>query len=1096
MDTRPTTHPTLHELAAFALGKLPDSQATLVAQHLEDCSLCAQTVHQTPADSFLGLLGQARSQTGSNSSLPAGRPLGQLSLQPSLGPDLPPELASHPKFQVRRRLGQGGMGTVYHARHKIMDRDVALKVINPALLEHPSALPRFFAEVKAAAKLDHPNIVRAYDAEAAGSLHLFVMEHVEGQSLAQVVERQGPLTVADACSSAYQAALGLQHAFEMGMVHRDIKPANLMLTPKGKVKVLDFGLARLASEQVRETGLTQANSFMGTPEYVSPEQAYDAHRADIRADLYSLGCTLFCLLTGHPPFQGGTALEVVFAHVEKEAPDIRTLRPDVPAPLAAMIARLLRKDPAQRYQQPVEVAEALAPFCRSGGASLHDAPSPTSPSPADHPVPGNRPVRARRWAAIGVSLLAVGLAVAVIHVAFRVKTPEGTIVLENVPEDADVEVDGKQVTVARAGDEVTVSVTRGGTYPLKVVRKNGDTLLSRDVEVQVGSKPFRVRLEPLPDRRDGPRPPAGTAPPITTLTGKLPAPPADRVAELQQVAREGIRAELSSGQPSDLTRAAKSFLTRADALERPDERFALLDLARDLAAQAGDFPLALDTCARLDRAFLIDPLAVKVRTLQRLARAELPPGVAMQCGDALLAAGFEGLGADNYGLCRDAARADAELLARVRSKAPAHPSRPPDRPFVYQIRFLEEELGRAEAAYARLSAAAKKADAVTNDPDTNTARGLFLCLVKNDWLRGTDFLRVGTEPWRTLAEREAKRRAAAADRAALGDLWWQAADGLPPADAVGARRRARYWYLGALALMKPAERAEGAVRLQPRIDQVPRTPITLRVRMTGLNGYHWLKISSDGVRTSDRGDRKITEDIQVNHLRWKDHVAGHRNAGATRLLPDGVDFSTTRLVSVVGSRWGAANVTATPESIDLAFWHAPFNEKSNFDLILTVESAGYNLPSRFAQQWDVAYYNWPERTPPTGEKARDALFAGEPADRMKMDTINFIADVSPTSDYRPGAPPSKKIGANRFALVATSVRQLPSGRYQVRTYADNGVRVHIDGSVALDNWPAKGEWQAASGELRLPAGAHPIRVEYYHNTGIALLQFDLVRLGD
>jgi serine/threonine protein kinase len=164
---------------------------------------------------------------------------------PSSAPaDLPPELAGYTKFRFERELGRGGMGILYQAVQTLMDRPVAIKVLNPSLLEHPDALARFQAEVRAAARLDHPNIVRAYDAEQVGNLHLLVMEFVQGWNLAEVVHRSGPLSnTALACNVIHQAALGLQHAFEQGMVHRDIKPGNLMLTPQGRVKILDFGLA-------------------------------------------------------------------------------------------------------------------------------------------------------------------------------------------------------------------------------------------------------------------------------------------------------------------------------------------------------------------------------------------------------------------------------------------------------------------------------------------------------------------------------------------------------------------------------------------------------------------------------------------------------------------------------------------------------------------------------------------------------------------------------------------------------------------------------------------------------------------------------------
>jgi serine/threonine protein kinase/tetratricopeptide (TPR) repeat protein len=277
--------------------------------------------------------------------------------------ELPSELANHPRFQILRQLGQGGMGVVYQAQHRLMDRMVAIKIIRSSVLDNPEALARFHGEVKAAAKLQHPNIVAAYDAEQAGSLWMLVMEYVEGLNLARVLEKKGPLSVHRSCQYIHQAALGLQHAFEQGMVHRDIKPQNLMLTPKRQVKILDFGLARLASERQRGGGLTQDGAFMGTPEFVAPEQATDARTADIRADIYSLGCTLYCLLTGQTPFVEDTAVKYVLAHIEKPAPSLTEKRADVPQALAGIVARMLAKNPADRFQTPAHVAQALSQFC-------------------------------------------------------------------------------------------------------------------------------------------------------------------------------------------------------------------------------------------------------------------------------------------------------------------------------------------------------------------------------------------------------------------------------------------------------------------------------------------------------------------------------------------------------------------------------------------------------------------------------------------------------------------------------------------------------------------------------------------------------------
>jgi serine/threonine protein kinase len=360
-----STHPTARALALFGHGKLSEDQAANISAHLEVCSDCRAAVANLPPDSFMGKVKAADPAAASRPPVASPSRLGQTTAGAAPA-DVPAELANHPKFRIIRELGRGGMGVIYLAEHRAMEKNVALKVISPAVLDNPEALARFRAEVRAAGKLDHQNIARAFDADEAGQLHFLVMEFVEGVSLAQLLEQKGPLPVASACHYARQAALGLQHASEQGMVHRDIKPQNLMLTPKGLVKVLDFGLARLRTERKAGPRLTQLQSFMGTPEYVSPEQAMDAREADIRADIYSLGCTLYCLLAGRPPFVGETAMQVVLAHIEQEAAPLHELRPDVPADLSAVVAKMLAKDPAQRYQRPIEVAQALLPFAKAG----------------------------------------------------------------------------------------------------------------------------------------------------------------------------------------------------------------------------------------------------------------------------------------------------------------------------------------------------------------------------------------------------------------------------------------------------------------------------------------------------------------------------------------------------------------------------------------------------------------------------------------------------------------------------------------------------------------------------------------------------------
>jgi hypothetical protein len=279
---------------------------------------------------------------------------------------IPPELANHPRYSILEPIGRGGMGEVYKARDVRMGRIVALKVMNASLISDAAAVQRFEHEVKAAAHLAHPNIVTAFDADQAGPLRFLVMEYIDGQSVADLLQARGRLPVAQACDMVRQAALGLQHAFERGMVHRDIKPHNLMRTADGTVKILDFGLARLVrAGHQGVTQLTQQGVMMGTVDYMAPEQASDSRGADIRSDIYSLGCTLYQALTGRVPFPNGGPIDKVVKHAVERPTPIQELRPDVPTALVRAVSRMMAKEPGARFQTPAEVASLLALFTES-----------------------------------------------------------------------------------------------------------------------------------------------------------------------------------------------------------------------------------------------------------------------------------------------------------------------------------------------------------------------------------------------------------------------------------------------------------------------------------------------------------------------------------------------------------------------------------------------------------------------------------------------------------------------------------------------------------------------------------------------------------
>ncbi len=287
-------------------------------------------------------------------------------------------------YVLLERLGEGGMGQVFKARNWKLGKVVALKVIRKERLASQDSVRRFHREIRVAAQLAHPNIVLAYDADEVGGTHVFAMEYVEGSDLARLVKEKGPLAAALACDCMRQAALGLQHAFEKGLVHRDIKPHNLLLTPQGIVKILDMGLARLTplgDDSESSTTVTQEGVVMGTPDYMAPEQAEESHKVDIRADLYSLGCTLYHLLAGQPPFAGGTLVQKLRKHQTVPPPPLQQRRPDVPAAVLAVIHKLMAKRPEDRYQTPAEAAAALA-ACADLPPSAAALPAVAAPGPA------------------------------------------------------------------------------------------------------------------------------------------------------------------------------------------------------------------------------------------------------------------------------------------------------------------------------------------------------------------------------------------------------------------------------------------------------------------------------------------------------------------------------------------------------------------------------------------------------------------------------------------------------------------------------------------------------------------------------------------
>ncbi len=386
-------HPGRESLHAFGLGRLTGAEAQHIEQHVEQCQHCCEQLRDVADDSLVSTLRRLEHSAAAETLGSAGSSL------TGVESTVPTALHDHPRYRIEECLGKGGMGVVYRAEHRLMHRQVALKVIHPRLVDRPQAVARFRQEVQAAARLNDEHVVHAYDAEHVDDTHFLVMEFVDGESVDRLIAEQGQLAIAPACDYARQAAMGLQAAHRQGMAHRDIKPQNLMLVRKGCVKVLDFGLARFVLEQHQEqtTALTTGHLVLGTPDYMAPEQARESRAADIRSDIYSLGCTLYHMLTGQPPFPEGSVIEKLALHMNSRPKPLHTLRPDMPAGLADVIDRMTARKPEDRYPLPADVAEALAPY--------------TKPLPPEV-------ARPRRWlsrrsmiaAAGGALLVAIGVA--------------------------------------------------------------------------------------------------------------------------------------------------------------------------------------------------------------------------------------------------------------------------------------------------------------------------------------------------------------------------------------------------------------------------------------------------------------------------------------------------------------------------------------------------------------------------------------------------------------------------------------------------------------------------------------------------------------
>jgi len=447
-------------------------------------------------------------------------------------------------YVVLDRLGRGGMALVFKAQHRRMQRIVALKVLPPEMIDSQEAVQRFQQEVKAVARLSHPNIVTAYDADEANGIHFLVMECVEGENLLTLVREYGPFPPGKAIACILQAARGLEYAHQQGIIHRDIKPSNLLLDKRGTIKILDMGLARVRQPLAlgEDAEFVQAGYVLGSVDYMSPEQTVDMKATDHRSDIYSLGCTLFYLLAGRTMYRGETFVQRVLAHREHPIPSLRQVRPDIPEGLDAVFRKMVAKKPKDRHQSMSEVIGDLqglvTPASLKGPGPyvalkanedvrdlpaewvedtsgptpipsldelLLDEPIPQRVEPAPSPLAWSiRSRHRRRRLLTGLAMAGVALVTwLVFGVILRPRFREGILVLEVTPPGCTVKIydayDRLEQTRTTRNDQLSMLV-EPGQHRLEI-QKAGYNTFAQDFFVDSGAT-FRLRvalqLSPLP----------------------------------------------------------------------------------------------------------------------------------------------------------------------------------------------------------------------------------------------------------------------------------------------------------------------------------------------------------------------------------------------------------------------------------------------------------------------------------------------------------------------------------------------------------------------------------------------------------------------
>jgi serine/threonine protein kinase len=782
-------------------------------------------------------------------------------------------------YVVLDKLGAGGMGQVFKARHRRMERIVALKVLPPAAMKSPDSIKRFQREVHAAAKLNHPNIVTAYDAGEANGIHYLVMEYVDGKDLSAIVKQSGPLSLSQAIDYMLQAARGLAYAHSKGVIHRDIKPANLLLDAEGTVKVLDMGLARFDNPVgAAAEGLTSTGSVLGTVDYIAPEQAQNTRLADARSDIYSLGCSLYRLLTGSPPYEGETAVEKIFAHVQQPIPSLRQKRPDVPELLDRAYQRMVAKDPAQRYQGMAEVVAELekcksVPVINTGIAAVANPARklPVAKAIGEATLPsaefGEKTVQAApaigssgggRRKGLILGAVAAGFLFATVGVVVIVRDKDGKkVAMVVVPDGGSVQVTTTPVTpdtkvaLSEKKAEVstpTVTPESAASTPAPVPSQSPPVPSSPHAPAvpkappATASSPSSVppsapAIAPMPATPSSPAPPPTVVKPLNSATAgsmppesKAPAVPASSPSKTTSVSADTPLplppTELQLAAQTKLKEAFKVQLSEAtDSVRR-------VALSEQLLGDAVKATVPEDRYVRYEGALLlaIDArdlvLALQVVTAWGKVFAIESQEVANKALTEIVESAKSP--ADRRAMVVKVSLAMDEQVAgeqynfaeQLLNVGLALLTKQRDVAMLKEFKLRETEMKEwlklwSKAQEARLTLVEKPDDA-----DAHVALGRYLCLVRSDWKKGGEHLAKGNdEALKSAALKETAGPKLPEEHAEAGEAWWAVGEKERDKTSVFPRivwqEHATDYFRNALPKLPTA--AKG--KLQPRLTQ-------------------------------------------------------------------------------------------------------------------------------------------------------------------------------------------------------------------------------------------------------------------------------------